>query len=131
MSDIEAAHDELAAHGVDADVFHDSSVGYNRFTEASGAKGPDPERKTYASFVEFADPDGNVWQLQEITSRLPGRVDATSATFTSVGRPGAGARSAETAHGEHEQRTGERDEDWPAWYAAYMVAEQTGAEPPE
>ncbi len=84
VSDIEAAHDELVAHGVDAEVFHDSSVGYNRFDASVRAKGPDPERKTYASFAEFRDPDGNVWQLQEITSRLPGRVDATSATFTSV-----------------------------------------------
>ena len=131
VSDIEAAHDDLAAHGVDAAVFHDSTGGYNRFTESVRAKGPDPERRTYASFAEFRDPDGTVWQLQEITSRLPGRIDATSATFTSADELARALKRAEAAHGEHEKRTGERDEDWPAWYAAFMLAEQTGAEPPE
>jgi catechol 2,3-dioxygenase-like lactoylglutathione lyase family enzyme len=131
VSDIEAAHADLVAHGIDADVFHDSTGGYNRFTESVRAKGPDPEGRTYASFAEFRDPDGNVWQLQEITSRLPGRIDATSATFSSVDGLARALKRAETAHGEHEKRTGERDEDWPAWYAAFMLAEQTGAEPPQ
>lgn len=131
VSDIEAAYHDLAAHGVDADVFHDATSGYNRFTESVRAKGPDPERRTYASFAEFRDPDGNVWQLQEITSRLPGRVDADGATFTSADQLARALKRAETAHGEHEKRTGERDEDWPAWYAAFMLSEQTGAEPPE
>ena len=85
VSDIEAAHDELAGDGVDADVFHDTSVGYNRFDPDTRASGPDPERRTYASFAEFRDPDGNVWQLQEITNRLPGRVDPATTTFSSVG----------------------------------------------
>ncbi len=131
VSDIETAHDDLAAHALDAEVFHDSTGGYDRFTESVRAKGPDPERRTYASFSEFRDPDGNIWQLQEITSRLPGRVDATSATFTSTHELARALKRVEVAHGEHEKRTGERDEDWPAWYAAFMFAEQTGAEPPE
>ena len=130
VSDIETAHDDLGAHGVDADVFHDSTGGYNRFTESVRAKGSDPERRTYASFAEFRDPDGNLWQLQEITRRLPGRIDANSATFTSTDELARALKRAEAAHGEHEKRTGERDEDWPAWYAAFMLAEQTGAEPP-
>jgi catechol 2,3-dioxygenase-like lactoylglutathione lyase family enzyme len=130
VPDIERAHDDLAAHGVDAEVFHDSTGGYDRFTESVRASGPDPERRTYASFAEFRDPDGNVWQLQEITSRLPGRVDGDTATFSSVDALAQALRRAEAAHGEHEQRTGERDENWPAWYAAFMLAEQTGAEPP-
>jgi catechol 2,3-dioxygenase-like lactoylglutathione lyase family enzyme len=130
VSDIEAAHDALAAGGVDAAVFYDTSVGYNRFDPDTRASGPDPERRTYASFAEFRDPDGNVWQLQEITSRLPGRIESDSTSFTSAGDLAAALRRAEKAHGEHEQRTGERDLNWPAWYAAYMVAEQSGAEPP-
>jgi catechol 2,3-dioxygenase-like lactoylglutathione lyase family enzyme len=130
VSDIEAAHDQLAGGGVDAAVFHDTSVGYNRFDPDTRATGPDPERHTYASFAEFRDPDGNVWQLQEITSRLPGRVDAATTSFASVGDLAAALARAAAAHGEHEQRTGERDLNWPAWYAAYMVAEQSGAEPP-
>ena len=93
------------------------------------ASGPDPERSTYASFAEFRDPDGNVWQLQEITGRL--RAVSTGITsFSSVADLAAALERAEKAHGEHEQRTGERDLNWPAWYAAFMVAEQSGAEPP-
>ena len=131
VSDVEAARDDLASRGVDATVFHDSTGGYDRFTESVRAEGPDPERRTYASFSEFRDPDGNVWQLQEITSRLPGRVDESGAAFTSVDQLARALKRAETAHGEHEQRTGQRDEDWPSWYAAFMLAEQTGAAPPE
>ena len=85
VSDIEAAHDELAANRADpSEVFHDGSGGYNRWDASSRASGPDPDRRTYASFLEFTDPDGNLWQLQEITSRLPGRIDATTATFSSA-----------------------------------------------
>jgi len=130
VSDIEAAHDELAGHGVAADVFHDTSVGYNRFDPATRSSGPDPARSTYASFAEFRDPDGNVWQLQEITGRLPGRIDSGVTSFSSVGDLVAALERAAKAHGEHEERTGAPDPDWPAWYAAYMVAEQSGAEPP-
>ncbi len=112
-------------------MFHDASGGYDRFTESLRASGPDPEHRTYASFAEFRDPDGNVWQLQEITSRLPGRVDSTTAMYSSVDDLARALGRAEAAHGEHEKRTGVRDEQWPAWYAAFMFAEQTGVEPPE
>jgi catechol 2,3-dioxygenase-like lactoylglutathione lyase family enzyme len=131
VSDIEAARDDLVGKGADAsEVFHDASGGYNRFDSDLRASGPDPQRRTYASFVEFGDPDGNVWQLQEITTRLPGRVDSIAATFSSVGELARALKRAEGAHGEHEKRTGQRDENWPAWYAAYMLAEQTGDELP-
>src|SRR4051812_14557060 len=130
VSDIEAAHDQLGDDGVDAPVFHDTSVGYNRFDPSTRASGPDPARNTYASFAEFRDPDGNVWQLQEITGRLPGRIDSGVTSFSSVGDLVAALERAAKAHGEHEERTGAPDPDWPAWYAAYMVAEQSGAEPP-
>src|SRR4051812_2991478 len=130
VSDIAAAHDQLGDDGVDAAVFHDTSVGYNRFDPATRASGPDPERNTYASFAEFRDPDGNVWQLQEITSRLPGRIDTGTTSFVSASDLAVALERAEQAHGAHEQRTGERDVNWPAWYAAYLVAEQSGAELP-
>jgi len=131
VSDIEAAHDELVDAGVKAsEVFHDATGGYNRFDHDKRASGPDPQRRTYASFAEFSDPDGNEWQLQEITNRLPGRVDAATTTFSSASDLASALKRAEAAHGEHEQRTGERDANWPAWYAAYMVAEQSGAELP-
>jgi len=130
VSDIEAAHDQLGDDGVDAAVFHDTSVGYNRFDPSTRASGPDPARNTYASFAEFRDPDGNVWQLQEITGRLPGRVDPAATTFSSVADLTAALERAAAAHGEHEQRTGAEDPNWPEWYAAYMAAEQSGAELP-
>src|SRR4029453_4240290 len=88
--------------------------------------GPDPERQSYRTYGAFTDPDGNGWVLQEVTTRLPGRLDPGETTFSSASELAAAFRRAEAAHGEHEQRTGERDANWPDWYAAYMVAEQTG-----
>ena len=131
VSDIEAAHDELVGDGVKASgVFHDANGGYNRFDPDARASGPDPQRRTYASFVAFSDPDGNDWQLQEITNRLPGRVDPATTTFSSAGDLASALRRAEAAHGEHEKRTGQADPNWSDWYAAYMVAEQAGEELP-
>jgi catechol 2,3-dioxygenase-like lactoylglutathione lyase family enzyme len=127
VSDIEAAHDELVGDRVDpTEVFHDATGGYNRWQHDARASGPDPERRTYASFVEFRDPDGNLWQLQEITNRLPGRVDPSTTEYSSVEDLTGALKRAAAAHGEHEKRTGQADENWPEWYAAYMVAEATG-----
>ncbi len=131
VSDIEAAREELIGKGVDAsEVFHDAGGGYNRFDPGVRASGPDPDRRTYASFVTFADPDGNGWLLQEITTRLPGRIDPAETRFASVDDLANAMRRASVAHGEHEARTGEADENWPDWYARYMVAEQAGTELP-
>ena len=120
VSDIEAARAELVERGVQvSEVFH--------LTPGEAPQGgPDPQRRSYASFAQFSDPDGNRWLLQEVTARLPGRVDAHDTTFHSPTELAIALRRAETAHGEHEKRTGERDADWPSWYATYMVAEQTG-----
>jgi catechol 2,3-dioxygenase-like lactoylglutathione lyase family enzyme len=131
VSDVVAAHEALVAQGADpSEVFHDGSVGYNRWDVSSRVSGPDPERRTYASFLEFTDPDGNLWQLQEITNRLPGRVDATAAAYSSVDELQRALERAAAAHGEHEKRTGEADAEWPVWYAAYMFAEALGTELP-
>jgi hypothetical protein len=88
--------------------------------------GPDPEGRSYGSFASFSDPDGNGWLLQEITARLPGRVDPAATSFGSVADLAGAMRRAEAAHGEHEKRTGRRDTEWADWYAEYMVAEQAG-----
>jgi catechol 2,3-dioxygenase-like lactoylglutathione lyase family enzyme len=131
VSDIEAAHAELVGKGVEpGEVFHDAGGGYNRFDPAARASGPDPERRSYASFLIFKDPDGNSWVLQEITTRFPGRVDASATSFATTPDLANAMRRAEAAHGEHEKRTGERDQNWPDWYAAYMVAEQAGTDLP-
>lgn len=96
------------------------------------ADGPDPERRSYGSFASFSHPNGNRWLLQEITTRLPGRIDAASTTFGSASDLANTMRRASVAHGEHEKRHGgEYDVNWPDWCAAYMVAEQSGAELPE
>jgi catechol 2,3-dioxygenase-like lactoylglutathione lyase family enzyme len=132
VSDIEAAREDLAAHGADvSEAFHTSSPGAQFQPDGPGrVSGPAPEHATYSSFATFSDPDGNSWLLQEITTRLPGRIDAAETSFASTADLAAALRRAEAAHGEHEQRTGVRDENWPDWYAAYMVAEQAGTELP-
>ena len=133
VSDIKAAHDELVARGVKvSDVFHARAPGAQFQPDGTSGRvsGPDPEHRSYFSFATFHDPDGNTWLFQEITTRLPGRV-ADDTTYASVGDLASALRRAEAAHGEHERRTGQRDENWADWYAAYMVAEQSGAELPK
>ena len=131
VDDVEAARAELAAAGVEvSEVFHEAALGA-RFGSGERLPGPDPEHGTYRSFATFADPDGNTWLLQEITGRLPGRVDAAGTSFASAGELADAMRRAAAAHGEHEQRIGAADENWPDWYASYMVAEQAGTPLPE
>jgi catechol 2,3-dioxygenase-like lactoylglutathione lyase family enzyme len=120
VSDIETARVELVDRGVEvSELFHRSG-------KEGRLSGPDPQRRSYASFASFSDPDGNGWLLQEVTARLPGRVDAHDTTFTSPTELAGALRRAEAAHGEHEKRTGRRDADWPDWYAEYIVREQAG-----
>jgi catechol 2,3-dioxygenase-like lactoylglutathione lyase family enzyme len=133
VSDIEAARDALLGRGVEiSEVFHDAGDVHAGTDEPYlfgqvRVSGLDPEHRSYRSFASFSDPDGNGWLLQEVTARLPGRVDANVTTFTSSTELTAALRRASAAHGEHEKRTGgQRDENWPDWYAAYMVAEHAG-----
>jgi catechol 2,3-dioxygenase-like lactoylglutathione lyase family enzyme len=133
VSDIKAARDELLGRGVDiSEVFHDAGDVHAGTDEPYlfgrvRVSGLDPEHRSYRSFASFSDPDGNGWLLQEVTARLPGRVDANVTTFTSSTELTAALRRASAAHGEHEKRTGgQRDKNWPDWYAAYMVAEHAG-----
>ena len=126
VSDIEAAHNELVARGINAsEVFHGSP-----FSPTKRISGPDPEHRSYLSYVSFEDPDGNVWIVQEVTRRLPGRIDLATTTFASANDLASAMRRAAAAHGEHEHRNGQHDANWPDWYAAYMAAEQAGAELP-
>jgi len=126
VSDIEAAHKELVARSISAsEVFHGSP-----FSPAGRISGPDPERQSYRSYVSFEDPDGNAWIVQEVTRRLPGRIDPATTTFASANDLAGAMRRAAAAHGEHEKRNGQRDANWPGWYAAYMAAEQAGTELP-
>jgi len=130
VSDIQAARDELVALGVEvSEVFHEGAPGA-RFHSGSAGRVNGAAPGSYGSFVSFSDPDGNGWLYQEITTRLPGRVEAAATSFASASDLADAMRRASVAHGEHEKRLGEADADWPHWYARYMVAEQAGTELP-
>jgi catechol 2,3-dioxygenase-like lactoylglutathione lyase family enzyme len=125
VPDIEAARAELIAGGAGvSEVFHDAGGVFHHAGTAGRVAGPAPDHKSYGSFASFSDPDGNGWLLQEITTRLPGRV--TAATYDSAAGLADALRRAAAAHGRHEEQLGHPDPDWPGWYAQYMVDEQTG-----
>jgi catechol 2,3-dioxygenase-like lactoylglutathione lyase family enzyme len=134
VSDILTAHDGLRKLGIDvSDIWHGPP-----FPVEARQPGPDPERTSYGSFFYFTDPDGNTWLVQEVTTRLPGRMNAAGTGYASTADLDSALRRAEAGHRAHEKRTGRshllhrsrQDEDWPAWYAAYMVAEQAGTDLP-
>jgi catechol 2,3-dioxygenase-like lactoylglutathione lyase family enzyme len=137
VSDVEAARKELVGRGVQiSEVFHDAAGVYAGQDEPYlfgrvRVSGPDPKRSSYRSFASFNDPDGNGWLFQELTHRAPGRIDTDVTTFASSEDLAAALRRAEAAHGEHEKRTGgQRDENWPDWYAEYLISEQAGKDLP-
>jgi catechol 2,3-dioxygenase-like lactoylglutathione lyase family enzyme len=134
VADIVAAHHDISGRGIETtDVWHGPP-----FPAEARQPGPDPERTSYGSFFSFTDPDGNTWLVQEVTTRLPGRIDAANTAFASTADLASALQRAEAAHAEHQKRTGRshllhrsgQDENWPVWYAAYMVAEQAGTDLP-
>src|ERR1700746_3144784 len=134
VSDIEAARAQTLRRGGEvSEWFHDAS-GVSAGTEEPylfgrlRVSGPDPEHRSYRSFASFSDPDGNGWLFQEVTTRLLGRIDPATTSFASANDLASALRRAEAAHGQYEKRIGQRDANWPDWYATYMVAEQTGGE---
>ena len=132
VSDIGAARADVVGRGVEAsEVFHEGAPGARFHDGANGrVSGPAPNDASYGSFASFSDPDGNSWLFQEITTRLPGRVDPAVTSFGSASDLADAMRRASAAHGQHEKRIGHADADWPDWYAKYMVAEQAGTELP-
>ena len=133
VSDIAAARDELVACGVEvSEVFHAGTPGAQFQPDGTSGRvgGPAPDHASYGSFATFSDRDGNGWLLQEVTTRLPGRIDRPETAFASANDLASALRRAAAAHGQHEKRTGQRDANWPNWYAAYMVAEHAGTELP-
>jgi len=137
VADLAAARDALLGRGVAVgEIFHDSGDTHGGADEPyllgrRRASGPHPEHGSYRSFASFSDPDGNGWLFQEVTARLPGRLDAAGTVFASATELAGALRRAEAAHGEHERRTGQQDANWPDWYAEYMAREQTGGELPQ
>jgi len=127
VDDISAAHHELKRLGADpSEVFHDTGGVFHHAGTDARVPGPDPQHASYSSFLSFSDPDGNGWVLQEVTDRLPGRLDPASTAFASAEDLSGALRRAAAAHGEYEARIGAEDPDWPDWYARYMVREQAG-----
>jgi len=137
VSDIDAARNELLGRGVTvSDVFHGAANVYTGTDEPyifgrRRVSGRDPEHGSYRSFASFSDPDGNGWLFQEITTRLPGRIDPAATTFASANDLASALRRAAAAHGQHEAKLGQPDKNWPDWYADYMVREQAGEALPQ
>jgi catechol 2,3-dioxygenase-like lactoylglutathione lyase family enzyme len=115
VDDIVAAREELIGRGVEvSEIFH-LEVGKGILP------GLDPERRSYASRASFADPDGNTWDMQEITERLPGRVEVPdSAELAQL------LLETATHHGDFEKAAAPHN--WWDWYAAYMNARQHGSD---
>jgi catechol 2,3-dioxygenase-like lactoylglutathione lyase family enzyme len=133
VSDIAAARDNIVSRGVDvSEVFHPGAPGAQFQPEGSDSRlsGPEPGHASYRSFATFRDPDGNRWLLQEVTTRLPGRV-ASDTLYTSAADLSLALQRAAIAHGQHEKRIGQADPKWPDWYAEYMMREQSGEELPQ
>jgi len=136
VSDIEAAHDDLAGRGIEvSDIWHGPP-----FPVEARQPGVDPEHTSYMSFCSFTDPDGNTWLVQEVTTRAPGRIDPGHTGYASTEDLTSALRRAESAYDEHEKRNEhlgglihrhpQGDGDRAEFYASYMAAEQAGTDPP-
>ncbi|HXZ08332.1 MAG TPA: VOC family protein [Paraburkholderia sp.] len=132
VSDIKATQAALVALGIDiSEVFHDIGGVFHHAGTVGRVAGPHPEGRSYGSFAAFSDPDGNEWVFQEVTKRHPGRINEHARTFNSSTELAGALRRAAAAHGEHEERLGQHDENWPQWYADYLFREQDGGTKPE
>ncbi|NNC10303.1 glyoxalase [Planctomonas sp. JC2975] len=130
VDDIEATRADLLARGVEvSEIFHDATGVFHHAGTTARVPGLAPNRGSYGSFLSFEDPDGNQWFVQEVTTRIPGRIARTS--YDTPQELAVALRRAAAAHGEHEARIGHEDADWPDWYAEYMVREQAGQPLPE
>jgi catechol 2,3-dioxygenase-like lactoylglutathione lyase family enzyme len=132
VDDIEAAHDELKRLGADpSEVFHDAGGVFHHAGTDARVPGPQPQRGSYGSFLSFSDPDGNGWVLQEVTTRLPGRLDPSTTSFSSEADLAAALRRAAAALRRHEKRVGAQEPEWADWYARFLAREQAGTDLPQ
>jgi catechol 2,3-dioxygenase-like lactoylglutathione lyase family enzyme len=126
VDDLDAARKDLSDRGVNvSEIFHYAGGPFNNAVENPRVAGRDPQSRSYFSFASFEDPDGNLWLLQEITRRLPGRLwdapRADVATLATLLRETAERHdSYEKTHAKH---------DWWDWYAPYLSARQNGSSP--
>jgi len=127
VDDIDAARDYLVARGVDvSEVFHYAAGPFNDTVENPRVGGRDPEGRSYFSFASFADPDGNAWLLQEITTRLPGRVWQRTVDVATLAEL---LHETSEHHDPYEKSHGKHQ--WWDWYAPYLSARQNGSSPEE
>ncbi|EXG82557.1 VOC family protein [Cryptosporangium arvum] len=120
VDDIRAARADLEARGArPSAVFHDAGGVFHHAGVVDRVPGPHPDRQSYGSFLSFTDPDGNLFVVQEVTTRRPGRVDRV--VYRSVDEVEKALIDAARAHGEYEKEIGRADENWPAWYAAHLA----------
>jgi NADPH:quinone reductase-like Zn-dependent oxidoreductase/catechol 2,3-dioxygenase-like lactoylglutathione lyase family enzyme len=128
VDDVDAARDDLLARGVEvSEVFHYAGGPFNDAVKSPRVAGRDPQGRSYHSFVSFEDPDGNLWLLQEIRARLPGREWKSAETdVTTLAR-----LLRETAGHHHGYETTHAAHHWADWYAPYLSARQQGSSPDE
>jgi catechol 2,3-dioxygenase-like lactoylglutathione lyase family enzyme len=126
VDDLDAARADLASRGVDvSEVFH-YAAGVFQAGKTSRAGGRDPQGRSYLSFASFEDPDGNVWLLQEIQARLPGREwNSTGARARDVATLATLLRETANHHDQYEKTHAKHD--WSDWYAPYLNARQAGS----
>jgi catechol 2,3-dioxygenase-like lactoylglutathione lyase family enzyme len=129
VDDLDAARSDLIKHGVKvSEVFHYAGGPFNNAVKNPRISGRDPEGRSYFSFASFEDPDGNVWLLQEIKERLPGREwKSTQAGAMDVATLAELLHETEQHHGEYEKTHAKHN--WWDWYAAYFGARQNGSSP--
>ena len=127
VDNIDAACNDLIARGVNvSEVFHYAGGPFNNTIKPPRVTGRDPEGRSYFSFASFEDPDGNRWQLQEITTRLPGREwETTRAGTIDIGMLAELLHETEQRHGEYEKTHAKHN--WWDWYAPYLSSRQNGS----
>ena len=129
VEDVDAARADLIGRGINvSEVFHYAGGPFNNAEENPRVPGREPSGRSYFSFASFEDPDGNRWQMQEITERLPGR-EWKRATATDPATLAALLR--ETGEHHHHYEITHAKHDWWDWYAPYLSARQNGSSPEE
>ncbi|MEI2579583.1 VOC family protein [Scytonema sp. PRP1] len=131
VDDLDAARKNLIDRGVNvSEIFHYAGGPFNNAVENPRVGGRDPQGRSYFSFASFEDPDGNVWLLQEITTRLPGRLwDSMPAQNLDVATLADLLRETAEHHDPYEKTHAEHH--WWNWYAPYLSARQNGSSPEE
>jgi catechol 2,3-dioxygenase-like lactoylglutathione lyase family enzyme len=127
VSDIETARAGLLAAGAKvSEIFHDAGGVFHHAGGNDRVQGTAPQRRSYGSFAEFGDPDGNGWLLQEVTVRLPGHGLPDGTRFSSPVELSGALRRAHAAYEAQRNGMGLQHPDWTTWYADYIVLEQAG-----